>query len=99
MANSRFSGLLHGSSKNNTLTATPSAPPLERTEGVYASIFVNEQAEITSSQDYRVLYDYTAQVPFISFRSAEETTSRMFYVSVHSLTPRDLPPTANIEEM
>ncbi|XP_041345665.1 proline-serine-threonine phosphatase-interacting protein 1 isoform X2 [Pyrgilauda ruficollis] len=57
----RFSGLLHGSSKNNTGTATPSAPPLERTEGVYASILVNEKAEITSSQDYRVLYDYTAQ--------------------------------------
>ncbi|RMB94582.1 hypothetical protein DUI87_29396 [Hirundo rustica rustica] len=57
----RFSGLLHGSSKNNTETATPSAPPLERTDGVYASIFVNENAEITSSQDYRVLYDYTAQ--------------------------------------
>ncbi|NXX65242.1 PPIP1 protein, partial [Spizella passerina] len=66
----RFSGLLHGSSKNNTLTATPSAPPLgmlcrksvyQITEGVYASIFVSEQAEITSSQDYRVLYDYTAQ--------------------------------------
>ncbi|NWZ99954.1 PPIP1 protein, partial [Nesospiza acunhae] len=66
----RFSGLLHGSSKNNTETATPSAPPLgmlcrkpvyQITEGVYASIFVNEKAEITSSQDYRVLYDYTAQ--------------------------------------
>ncbi|NWW21630.1 PPIP1 protein, partial [Falcunculus frontatus] len=69
----RFSGLLHGSSKNNTETATPSAPPLgmfcrksvyqmsERTDGVYASIFVNEKAGITSSQDYRVLYDYTAQ--------------------------------------
>ncbi|NWX59586.1 PPIP1 protein, partial [Promerops cafer] len=73
----RFSGLLHGSSKNNTETATPSAPPLatelfvsvvgisplfflplaERTDGVYASIL----AGITSSQDYRVLYDYTAQ--------------------------------------
>uniref|UniRef100_A0A8U7MYI6 Proline-serine-threonine phosphatase interacting protein 1 n=1 Tax=Corvus moneduloides TaxID=1196302 RepID=A0A8U7MYI6_CORMO len=57
----RFSGLLHGSSKNNTETATPSAPPLERTDGVYASIFVHEKAGITSSQDYRVLYDYTAQ--------------------------------------
>ncbi|NXY22659.1 PPIP1 protein, partial [Atrichornis clamosus] len=71
----RFSGLLHGSSKNNTETVTPSAPPLgmplqeislpdvfaERTDGVYASIFVNEEAGITSSQDYRVLYDYTAQ--------------------------------------
>jgi len=34
----------------------------EKTDGVYASIFVNEQAGLTSSQDYRVLYDYTAQV-------------------------------------
>ncbi|NXL74600.1 PPIP1 protein, partial [Leptocoma aspasia] len=66
----RFSGLLHGNSKNNTETATPSAPPLgmlcrksvcQITDGVYASIFVNEKAGITSSQDYRVLYDYTAQ--------------------------------------
>ncbi|XP_021262631.1 proline-serine-threonine phosphatase-interacting protein 1 isoform X2 [Numida meleagris] len=57
----RFSGLLHGSSKNNTQSAIPSAPPLERTDGVYASIFVNEHERITSSQDYRVLYDYTAQ--------------------------------------
>ncbi|NXB77089.1 PPIP1 protein, partial [Donacobius atricapilla] len=66
----RFSGLLHGSSKNNTETATPSAPPLgmlcrkslyQITDGVYASIFVNEEDGITSSQDYRVLYDYTAQ--------------------------------------
>ncbi|XP_014799808.1 PREDICTED: proline-serine-threonine phosphatase-interacting protein 1 isoform X3 [Calidris pugnax] len=58
----RFSGLLHGSSKNNTESVTPSAPPLaEETERVYAPIFVNEQAGITSSQDYRVLYDYTAQ--------------------------------------
>ncbi|KFQ85074.1 Proline-serine-threonine phosphatase-interacting protein 1, partial [Phoenicopterus ruber ruber] len=58
----RFSGLLHGSSKNNTESVTPSAPPLvEKTDGVYASLFVNEQAGIASSQDYRVLYDYTAQ--------------------------------------
>ncbi|NWQ92405.1 PPIP1 protein, partial [Burhinus bistriatus] len=71
----RFSGLLHGSSKNNMESVTPSAPPLgmplqeitlpdvfaEETDGVYAPIFVNEQAGITSSQDYRVLYDYTAQ--------------------------------------
>ncbi|NXP10606.1 PPIP1 protein, partial [Thinocorus orbignyianus] len=77
----RFSELLHGSSKNNTESVTPSAPPLEATElfvslwgflfcsppspaeetdRVYAPIFVNEQAGITS-QDYRVLYDYTAQ--------------------------------------
>ncbi|NXG69618.1 PPIP1 protein, partial [Baryphthengus martii] len=69
----RFSELLHGSSKNNTESATPSAPPLGmplqeiilpdafKTDGVYASIFASEQARITSSQDYRVLYDYTAQ--------------------------------------
>lgn len=37
-------------------------PLAEKTDGVYASIYVNEQAGITSSQDYRVLYDYTAQV-------------------------------------
>ncbi|PKK25322.1 proline-serine-threonine phosphatase-interacting protein 1 isoform X1 [Columba livia] len=54
----RFSGLLHGSSKNNTGSAPA---PAEKTDGVYASIFVNEQAGITSPQDYRVLYDYTAQ--------------------------------------
>ncbi|NXY46694.1 PPIP1 protein, partial [Ceuthmochares aereus] len=58
----RFSELLHGSSKNNTESAAPSVPPIaEKTDGVYASIFVNDQAGITSSQDYRVLYDYTAQ--------------------------------------
>ncbi|XP_009679849.2 proline-serine-threonine phosphatase-interacting protein 1 isoform X1 [Struthio camelus] len=58
----RFSGLLHGNSKNNGESVIPSAPPLaDKTDGVYASIFVNEQAGITSSQDYRVLYDYTAQ--------------------------------------
>ncbi|XP_032926433.1 proline-serine-threonine phosphatase-interacting protein 1 isoform X2 [Catharus ustulatus] len=55
----RFSGLLHGSSKNTTETATPSAPPLERTDGVYATLLVNEIAG--TSRDYRVLYDYTAQ--------------------------------------
>ncbi|NWR71736.1 PPIP1 protein, partial [Centropus unirufus] len=70
----RFSELLHGSSKHNMESTTPSAPPLgmplqeisfpdvlEKTDRVYASILVNEQAGITSSRDYRVLYDYTAQ--------------------------------------
>ncbi|XP_068000373.1 proline-serine-threonine phosphatase-interacting protein 1 isoform X1 [Melanerpes formicivorus] len=58
----RFSELLHGSSKNNMESASPSAPPLaEKTDQVYASIIVNERGAITSSQDYRVLYDYTAQ--------------------------------------
>ncbi|XP_030353620.1 proline-serine-threonine phosphatase-interacting protein 1 isoform X4 [Strigops habroptila] len=58
----RFSGLLHGSSKHNMESATPSAPPFaENTDRVYASIFENQQARIMASQDYRVLYDYTAQ--------------------------------------
>ncbi|NXN25420.1 PPIP1 protein, partial [Nycticryphes semicollaris] len=64
----RFSELLHGSSKHNTESVTPSAPPLgmplqeiKETDRIYAPIFVNEQAGIVSSQDYRVLYDYTAQ--------------------------------------
>ncbi|NXW87087.1 PPIP1 protein, partial [Alopecoenas beccarii] len=67
----RFSGLLHGSSKNTTGSAPPPGTPpqeiglpdavAEKTDGVYASIFVSEQAGITSPQDYRVLYDYTAQ--------------------------------------
>lgn len=34
----------------------------EKTDGVYASINVGEHAAATSSQNYRVLYDYTAQV-------------------------------------
>ncbi|NWI62425.1 PPIP1 protein, partial [Todus mexicanus] len=65
----RFSDLLHGSSRNNTDSVSPSAPPLgmspqeitEKADGVYASIVVNQQAGLTSSQDYRVLYDYAAQ--------------------------------------
>ncbi|KFO88301.1 Proline-serine-threonine phosphatase-interacting protein 1, partial [Buceros rhinoceros silvestris] len=57
----RFSELLHGSSKTTTESVTPSAPPLEKADGVYAAILVNDQAGITSSQNYRVLYDYTAQ--------------------------------------
>ncbi|NXU58215.1 PPIP1 protein, partial [Turnix velox] len=60
----RFSELLHGSSRNHMENVTPSAPPLGmplqeiKTDRVYAPILVYEQA---SSQDYRVLYDYTAQ--------------------------------------
>ena len=63
----RFSGLLHGSPKTTpsapaasteTLTPTP-----ERNELVYASIEVQAtQGNLNSSaQDYRALYDYTAQ--------------------------------------
>uniref|UniRef100_A0A452HVK3 Proline-serine-threonine phosphatase-interacting protein 1 n=1 Tax=Gopherus agassizii TaxID=38772 RepID=A0A452HVK3_9SAUR len=33
----------------------------EKVDGVYAAINVDEQAATTPSQDYRVLYDYTAQ--------------------------------------
>ncbi|KAM8804487.1 proline-serine-threonine phosphatase-interacting protein 1 [Eudromia elegans] len=58
----RFSGLLHGMNRSNGEGVVPSAPPLaEKTDGVYASIFVNEQTGITLSHDYRVLYDYRAQ--------------------------------------
>lgn len=46
-----------------------SYPLAEKTDQVYASIFVNEQAAITSSQDYRVLYDYMAQVMEVFKRS------------------------------
>uniref|UniRef100_A0A8C4W9W1 Proline-serine-threonine phosphatase interacting protein 1 n=1 Tax=Gopherus evgoodei TaxID=1825980 RepID=A0A8C4W9W1_9SAUR len=58
----RFSGLLHGSSRNSSETIIPTAPPIdEKVDGVYAAINVGEQAATTPSQDYRVLYDYTAQ--------------------------------------
>ncbi|XP_053896996.1 proline-serine-threonine phosphatase-interacting protein 1 isoform X1 [Malaclemys terrapin pileata] len=58
----RFSGLLHGNSRNSSETIIPTAPPIdEKVDGVYAAINVGEQAATTPSQDYRVLYDYTAQ--------------------------------------
>ncbi|KAJ1069931.1 hypothetical protein K5549_017379, partial [Capra hircus] len=64
----RFSGLLHGSPKTTpspasaasteTLTPTP-----DRNEGVYAAIAVKEAPgpPTVPGQDYRALYDYTAQ--------------------------------------
>ncbi|XP_004468229.1 proline-serine-threonine phosphatase-interacting protein 1 isoform X1 [Dasypus novemcinctus] len=62
----RFSGLLHGSPKitaipavsTETLTPTP-----ERNEGVYAAIAVQETPgpPVPAAQDYKALYDYTAQ--------------------------------------
>ncbi|XP_038623203.1 proline-serine-threonine phosphatase-interacting protein 1 [Tachyglossus aculeatus] len=55
----RFSGLLHGNSKNENVT--PIAPPAERNDGVYAAIVVKESNADATSQDYRVIYDYTAQ--------------------------------------
>ncbi|XP_042638000.1 proline-serine-threonine phosphatase-interacting protein 1 [Orycteropus afer afer] len=66
----RFSGLLHGSPKTTsttapaasteTLTSTP-----ERNEVVYAAIAVQDTPGLLTSpaQDYRALYDYTAQNP------------------------------------
>ncbi|XP_027696544.1 proline-serine-threonine phosphatase-interacting protein 1 isoform X2 [Vombatus ursinus] len=64
----RFSGLLHGSPKNTTENVVPSAPPaglmsapLQKNDIVYADIMQTNLAPETLAQDYRVLYDYTAQ--------------------------------------
>ncbi|XP_075860692.1 proline-serine-threonine phosphatase-interacting protein 1 isoform X2 [Microcebus murinus] len=62
----RFSGLLHGSPK--TSMAAPAetlTPSLERNEGVYAAVAVQETQgnPAAPAQDYRALYDYTAQNP------------------------------------
>ncbi|XP_008053588.1 proline-serine-threonine phosphatase-interacting protein 1 isoform X2 [Carlito syrichta] len=67
---SGFSGLLHGSPKSAPL-ATPTAstetlsPTPERNECVYAAVAVQEpQGNATlPGQEYRALYDYTAQNP------------------------------------
>ncbi|XP_025127569.1 proline-serine-threonine phosphatase-interacting protein 1 isoform X1 [Bubalus bubalis] len=64
----RFSGLLHGSPKT-TLSAASAAstetltPTPDRNEGVYAAIAVQEAPgpPTKPGQDYRALYDYTAQ--------------------------------------
>ncbi|XP_070631432.1 proline-serine-threonine phosphatase-interacting protein 1 isoform X3 [Bos indicus] len=64
----RFSGLLHGSPKT-TLSAASAAstetltPTPDRNEGVYAAIAVQEAPgpPTMPGQDYRALYDYTAQ--------------------------------------
>ncbi|XP_044518847.1 proline-serine-threonine phosphatase-interacting protein 1 isoform X2 [Gracilinanus agilis] len=55
----RFSGLLHGSPKNSTENATPSAPP--KNDIVYADIVQTNSTPEALAQDYRVLYDYVAQ--------------------------------------
>ncbi|KAM9061521.1 proline-serine-threonine phosphatase-interacting protein 1 [Sarcophilus harrisii] len=64
----RFSGLLHGSPKNNTESVVPSAPPaglisgpLQTSDIVYADILQTRSAPEASAHDYRALYDYTAQ--------------------------------------
>ncbi|PNI37984.1 PSTPIP1 isoform 17, partial [Pan troglodytes] len=65
-----FSGLLHGSPKTTSLAASAAstetlAPTPERNEGVYTAIAVQEiQGNPASpAQEYRALYDYTAQNP------------------------------------
>lgn len=35
---------------------------VEKADGVYAAIRIGQQGEAAPPQDYRVLYDYTAQV-------------------------------------
>uniref|UniRef100_A0A2R8ZGN7 Proline-serine-threonine phosphatase-interacting protein 1 n=1 Tax=Pan paniscus TaxID=9597 RepID=A0A2R8ZGN7_PANPA len=69
-AASRFSGLLHGSPKTTSLAASAAStetltPTPERNEGVYTAIAVQEiQGNPASpAQEYRALYDYTAQNP------------------------------------
>ncbi|XP_021796464.2 proline-serine-threonine phosphatase-interacting protein 1 isoform X4 [Papio anubis] len=63
----RFSGLLHGSPKTTSLAASAETltPTPERNEGVYAAIAVQEMQGNPASpaQEYRALYDYTAQNP------------------------------------
>ncbi|XP_054954663.2 proline-serine-threonine phosphatase-interacting protein 1 isoform X3 [Pan paniscus] len=66
----RFSGLLHGSPKTTSLAASAAStetltPTPERNEGVYTAITVQEiQGNPASpAQEYRALYDYTAQNP------------------------------------
>ncbi|CAI5783458.1 proline-serine-threonine phosphatase-interacting protein 1 [Podarcis lilfordi] len=58
----RFSGLLHGNNRNTSDSIVPTAPPAaEKADGVYAAIHVAQEEEFSTSEDYRVLYDYTAQ--------------------------------------
>ncbi|XP_012313111.1 proline-serine-threonine phosphatase-interacting protein 1 isoform X2 [Aotus nancymaae] len=66
----RFSGLLHGSPKTTSLAASAAStetltPTPEQNEGVYAAIAVQETQGNSASpaQEYRALYDYTAQNP------------------------------------
>ncbi|XP_037689256.1 proline-serine-threonine phosphatase-interacting protein 1 isoform X4 [Choloepus didactylus] len=62
----RFSGLLHGSPKTMAIPAASTetrTPTPDRNEVVYAAIAVQETpgAPVLPAQDYRALYDYTAQ--------------------------------------
>uniref|UniRef100_A0A670J9U5 Proline-serine-threonine phosphatase interacting protein 1 n=1 Tax=Podarcis muralis TaxID=64176 RepID=A0A670J9U5_PODMU len=42
-------------------TVNPFVPTAEKADGVYAAIHVAQEEEFSTSEDYRVLYDYTAQ--------------------------------------
>nr|XP_031296816.1 proline-serine-threonine phosphatase-interacting protein 1 [Camelus dromedarius] len=64
----RFSGLLHGSAKTTSSAASAAStenltPTPERNDGVYAAIAVQETPGPSTlpAQEYRALYDYTAQ--------------------------------------
>ncbi|KAJ8790248.1 hypothetical protein J1605_021325 [Eschrichtius robustus] len=64
----RFSGLLHGSPKTTSSAASAAStetltPTSDRNESVYAAIAVQEAPgpHTLPAQDYRALYDYTAQ--------------------------------------
>lgn len=57
----KFSGLLHGNSRHTTDSIIPTAPPPVEKDGVYAAIRIGQEGETAPPQDYRVLYDYTAQ--------------------------------------
>nr|XP_056721960.1 proline-serine-threonine phosphatase-interacting protein 1 isoform X2 [Euleptes europaea] len=57
----RFSGLLHGNNRNAADTIIPTAPPVDKVDGVYAAIHVDQEGDAALPQEYRVLYDYTAQ--------------------------------------
>ncbi|XP_054858655.1 proline-serine-threonine phosphatase-interacting protein 1 [Eublepharis macularius] len=57
----RFSGLLHGNNRNATDGIIPTAPPLDKADGVYAAVHTGQDGEAALPQEYRVLYDYTAQ--------------------------------------
>ncbi|KAL8196886.1 UNVERIFIED_CONTAM: proline-serine-threonine phosphatase interacting protein [Gekko kuhli] len=57
----RFSGLLHGNSRNATDNVIPTAPPTDKVDGIYAAIPAGQEDAAALPQEYRVLYDYTGQ--------------------------------------
>ncbi|KAJ6664157.1 hypothetical protein lerEdw1_008373 [Lerista edwardsae] len=83
----KFSGLLHGNNRhNNTDSIIPTAPPpAEKADGVYAAIRLGQDGEAAPPQDYRVLYDYTAQVVI----STIEHTAKLGYCSFGSFSSQN----------